>query len=124
MSKPSEQAPQFISNYQGQSDYRFKGQRISVRHFALDYGDYQPDVFEHEILPRVGTVWEFLGENYPDEELMAFFPGYVPSRYNRETLQVETTEPAQVEPYHFGSQQGFIATVEVIRRKRLAESVK
>lgn len=107
--------PQFISNYQGESDFTFRGERYHVRHFALDYEHYNGDVYEREVLPSVGTVRKFIANEFPTSEIMAHFPGYVPARYNPDSRQIETASAAHTQPYQFGSRVGLIATSAVER---------
>ncbi len=90
--------PEFISNYQGMSEYKLMGELYEVRHFAIDYGDYYGDVFEREILPKVGTVSKKCSSDFPSDEIMAFFEGYVPARYNQETRHIETIGTPKIVP--------------------------
>lgn len=94
----SRETPEFISAYQGASDFRWKGQRYTVRWLGRDDGQYNPGVFENDVLPTVGTVKAFCSHDYPPEELMAFFKGYVPARYNPEKGRIETIGKPNVVP--------------------------
>jgi len=81
---------QFISSYQGESDYRINGDRYSLRLFAHDDGQYNPGVYDREILPCVGTVTRcFKSDGFPSDEVMELFPGYIAARYNFDTKQIE-----------------------------------
>ena len=108
----------FVSNYQGESDYKYLNQRYRVRNFGLDYGDYNEGVYESNIIPSVGTVMGFIDE-YPPEAVMAKFPGYVAGRYNRETKRIETQEPSQVINHNVGAREGFKALAEHHRSQLL-----
>ncbi len=93
-----QEVPEFISAYQGASDFRWRGQRYTVRWLGRDDGQYNPGVFENEVLPTVGTVKAFCSDEYPPAELMAFFKGYVPARYNRKKGCIETLGTPNVVP--------------------------
>jgi hypothetical protein len=74
--------PPFISSYQGETDYRWKGERICVRYLAMPQVKYSfPYTFEEEILSRVGCVYrDNAWEGFPDPEVCEFFLGYEPAR--------------------------------------------
>lgn len=80
---------EFISAYQGAAEYRINGKRYHCRTSAEDNGQYCKGVYEREILPLVGCVEEFCSDDFPTEEIMAQFPGYVAARYNRDTQSFE-----------------------------------
>ena len=83
--------PQFISSYMGETNYLIDGIRYTKRYEASSYerSICNPSVFERECLPFVGTVrGEF--EQFPSDDIMRHFPGYVPARWNPQTNKVET----------------------------------
>jgi hypothetical protein len=72
----------FISSYQGETDYRWKGDRICIRHSAwpdIEYG--QPWAFTEELLPLVGCIYRHDSwTGFPDPEFCRMFPEYVPAK--------------------------------------------
>ena len=88
---------EFISSYQGCADYMIGGNRYECRFFGDDFGQYMPEVYDREILPCVGSVKKFAGSEYPSDEVMALFPGYVGCRYNAKLNVMEFQSPPAVE---------------------------
>ena len=81
---------QFISSYQGESDYEVNGKRYSIRYECFNDGQYVPGVYEQEILPFVGTVTNcFKSDGFPPPEICDLFPGFQPARFNPNTGKAE-----------------------------------
>ncbi len=81
---------EFISAYQGESDYEINGERHHLRVESFNDGQYNPGVYDREILPCVGTVCRcFKSDGFPSDEVMKLFPGYVAARYNFDTQEIE-----------------------------------
>lgn len=112
----SEKEARFKSSYQGEIEYLFEGTTYRVREFGIDYGDYNEGVFEREILPSIGTVKMFPVTEFPSDEVMELFPGFVAARYNPEKRCIETKVEPDTLPYCQGvNRYGRIARVAAKR---------
>lgn len=102
--------PQFISCYQGQSDYWFQGKRIEVKRSAEDWRpgvwNYTREEYERMVVALVGTVRWYCCSEFPPVEIERAFPGYVRARYNPETKAIEYADgkrPQQVHSAIYGT---------------------
>ena len=108
--------PEFISSFQGESDYRINGKRYRVRSSAHN-GPYNPGVYENEVLPAVGTVIGPDSTVYPDDAIVALFPGYVAARFiPGEVWTLEYKSPPQTRLHTLWKPNGRIAEAEYQRQ--------
>lgn len=108
----------FISSYQGQTDYDYKGRRYGVRCFAHDDGHYNRSgcetgsYYEKGIEPLVGCLFHQSGGGYhdfPSPEALAIarqsYPEIVGARWLPGFTGIEYQEPR---PALFRTKWGYV----------------
>ena len=83
----------FISAYMNENEWEIDGIRYRQLTAASEYarGIGNPDVFERETMPRVGTVYMLSVTDFPPPHVMALFPGYVASRWVDGRIETQGT---------------------------------
>lgn len=105
------ECPQFVSSYQGESTYTWRGKTIAVRCGVRDDGhwNYTPADFFRQVVGMVGTIRHYHHyddggmHDFPDVALEKFFPGYVRARYTEDwTPEYASERPPLVESPIYG----------------------
>ena len=86
----------FYCGFQGTTDYKIRGITYSVRYVADPHGTWNDGVWESDILPTVGTVVSrqyYVRQgccyDFPPEDILTIFPGFVGARWNSALGRIE-----------------------------------